>query len=173
MRSTLLKTVLIILVVSLPWTTQAGILNIDNVQVQVQPLDKQAYKMIFYFEIPKLPDSVAIDYAELSFGINIIDSTKSKTLEILSTENEVQGIVANYNSNPVTEVISKNKLGLTKLNLDITQLLDMWVNHGVKNKGISLVSHRKLQEKALRADRVLLAPEFKKASVRIFYTVME
>ena len=57
-----------------------------------------------------------------------------------------------------------------KIDLDITQLVDLWVNGGATNQGVRLVSHRKIVEKSLLTDKVALAPNFKAPAVRVFYT---
>ncbi len=140
---------------------------------QLQAVEGDAFRILFTFDLPAIPDNVNIDYAVISFGLNIKSSTNRKLLEILSADNSGQGAASSYNQNPATAVISKHKLGLTQTHLDITQLVDSWVNGNAVNEGILLVSHRAIPEKAFQAEKVALAPQFKKASIKTFYTRIE
>lgn len=117
-----------------------------------------------------MPPKVNIDYAELSFGVNLSVPASEGFLEILSPDSS--GKFTNYNAVPVTGLLPKNKTGQAQVDLDITQLVDLWVNGGVQNKGVLLVSHRKLVQKSLQTGKVSLAPNFKSPTVRIFYTVL-
>ncbi len=60
---------LILLAASAP--THAEILTIDEVTIQVQPVADGEVKLFFEFDLPKLPADVSIDYAVLSFGVNV------------------------------------------------------------------------------------------------------
>jgi len=93
--------------------------------------------------------------------------------EILSKDQASRDKIANYNSNPVTTIITKKEKGFTQLELDLTQLVELWVKDGESNDGIILVSHRNITDKFLTSDRIALAPHYKSPVVKIFYTVLE
>lgn len=172
MRLSNFKKFLTALFILCPLASQAEVITIDEVTVQVQPEPGNTFKLFFKFEVPQLPEKVNIDYAVLSFGVNITNLS-TKVLELLSATKTTVGKSADYNTNPVTAVISKGKSGLNQIDVDITQLVNLWVNGGDKNEGITLISHRNIEEKGLESSKMALAPEFKKASVRIFYTSAE
>ncbi len=163
-----------VLLCSVPFIARSEIIIIENVSVEVQDLKGDSYRLLFNFALPALPDGINIDRAVISFGVNITANSGNINLfEILAAgaNGEIAG--TSYNQNPVTGRIGRNKLGLTQIDLDITQLVDSWVNGTIKNDGVFVVSHRRIPEKILQKDKIDLAPEFKQATVKLFYTALE
>ncbi len=173
MSTKILKIMVVLTVWTLPWTIWAGVITVDNVTVSVQPDGQDGFQLLFKIDLSQIPNKVNIDYAVLSFGVNIVSPPSGNRLEILSADSTNQGAVINYNGNPVTGSIPKGKTGLTSIDLDITQLVDLWVNGGGKNDGVLAVSHRRLPGKALQTNKVTLATGVMKPAVTIFYTEVE
>lgn len=159
--------------ISVPLQASAEVILIDDVTVQVEPLQGNNFQIFFKFDLPKVPATANIDYAELSFGVNIKEASSGMKFEVLSREKDATDKLIDYNTNPVTARISKGTIGLAEVRLDITQLAELWSKEGEKNNGIILVAHRRITEKALSNEKISLAPLFKKATVRIFYTEIE
>jgi hypothetical protein len=172
MSAKIFRMLLALMVGLLPATTWAGAITVDNVAVSIQPVGENSFQLLFKFELPQLPAKVNIDYAVLSFGVNIANPPDGKLLEILSVDNLIHPALA-YNSNPVTGFVPKERIGLVQIDLELTQLVDLWVNGGGKNEGVLVISHRRLPEKALQTGKIILTPDFKKPAVTIFYTETE
>ncbi|MCI0694627.1 hypothetical protein L0337_21795 [candidate division KSB1 bacterium] len=173
MSTKILKIMVVLTVWTLPWTTWAGVITVEKVTVSVQPIGQNAFQLLFKFDMPQFLGKVNIDHAVLRFGVNIVNPPDGKLLEILSADSTSQGAVVNYNTNPVTGFIPKNKIGLTQIELDVTQLVDLWVNGGAKNDGILVISHRRISEQALQTNKVTLATGVMKPAVAVFYTEVE
>lgn len=173
MRSRIFTIVVVLMVWFLPWTTWAGVITVEKVTVSVQPIGQNAFQLLFKFDILQFPGKVNIDYVVLRFGVNIVNPPDGKLLEILSADSTSQGAVVNYNINPVTGFIPKNKIGSTQIELDVTQLVDLWVNGGAKNNGVLVISHRRISQQALQTNKVTLATGVMKPAVTIFYTEVE
>ncbi len=173
MRSRIFTIVAVLMAWFLPRTTWAGVTTVEKVTVSVQPIGQNAFQFLFKFDLPQFPGKVNIDHAVLRFGVNIVNPPDGKLLEILSADSTSQGAVVNYNINPVTGFIPQNKVGSTQIELDVTQLVDLWVNGGAKNDGILVVSHRRLPEQALQTNKVTLATGVMRPAVTIFYTEVE
>lgn len=170
MKSIIRSFLVVAFLLNLAQTSRAEVATVNKVTVAVQPAGGTAYRLLFTFSLPKLPADVNIDYAELSFGVNVTAPLSVNALEILSADSSSQGKTANYNANPVTAFVPKEKTGFNRVDLDMTQLVDSWANGGAKNKGALLVSHRGMAQKVLQTGKVSLAPQFRKAVVRIYYT---
>jgi hypothetical protein len=150
--------------------------TVEKVNVAIQPLQDNAFRLFIKFDLPDLPKTANIDYAVLSLGLDVdekSDTTITMVFEILSKENAAREKVTAYNANPVTAIIFPKQKGLTQLELDITQLVTLWVKDGEQNEGLVLVSHRNIADKFLTSDKITLAPEFKAPTVKIFYTVLD
>ncbi len=174
MDTKILKIVVVVLLLcGLPSMTQAGVVTLEDVTVEVQPLEDGTFQLLFKFDLPQLPEDVNIDYAILSFGVNKVTLPTGKFLEILSADTTGQGATAAYNANPVTGLLPNKKTGLAQIELDLTQLVDLWINGDEKNQGVLVVSHRRISEKAFETGKVELAPQFRKATVKIFYTAVK
>jgi len=175
MKTNFLKIIFISLILSVPFISLGETLTVEKINVELQPLRNGVFQLFIKFDLPELPEKANIDYAVLNMGMNVISNADSATLvfEILTKDNASREKIVNYNSNPVTEIISRRTKGLTELQLDITQLVDLWVKQGESNEGIVLVSHRNIEDKYMRSDKISLASEYKAAKIKIFYTIIE
>ncbi len=168
MRSTVLA---VATAVTFPLTAWAGVATVENVAVSVQPIEGGSFQLLFKFDLPQLPDSVKIDYAVLTFALNLASTPNGRFLEILAadaTGKAPESKVA-YNQKPVTGLVPRDKTGLVRMKLDITQLVDLWQSGKAKNRGVLVVSHRREESKALRSEVVSFASE-QDAKVKISYT---
>jgi hypothetical protein len=139
-------------------------------------LQDNTFRLFIKFDLPDLPKTANVDYAVLSLGLDVdekSDTTTTMVFEILSKENMARERITTYNANPVTAIITPKEKGLTQLELDITQLVTLWVKDGEQNEGLVLISHRNIADKFLTSDKIALAPEFKAPTVKIFYTVLD
>lgn len=59
--------------------------------------------------------------------MNIVSPPAGKFLEILAADSSGTGKVAQYNALPVTGKLPKKKTGAGIIDLDITQLVDLWI----------------------------------------------
>jgi len=175
MKANFLKTIFVCLIFSAPLISFGEILTIEKIDMQIQPLQNNEFQLFIKFNLPVLPENAHIYYAVLNMGMNVLSNADSASLvfEILSKEKTSREKIVNYNSNPVTSIISRRTKGLTELQLDITQLVNLWVKDGEKNEGIVLVSHRNIEDKYMRSDKINLATEYKAAKIKIFYTIIE
>ncbi|MBN1408156.1 MAG: DNRLRE domain-containing protein [Calditrichaceae bacterium] len=166
---------LIFLIFMIPYVVSAEVITIEDVDVKGQPKKNGEYQLLINFELPELPENINIDYAGMTMGVNVVSNPDTLTMnfEILTDINSKKEKLVNYNSNPVTTLISRKQKGLTKLELDITQIVKLWVNEGESNSGITLVSHRNVDKKFLKSERVIFAPGFTKPTVRIFFTIID
>jgi len=171
MKANSLTLLALVLLFFLPPVIRAEVITIGKVTTEVKVVSGTEFKLFFKFDLPKFAGKVSIDYAELTLGLNVVEQNSQKFFEILSGTEAVAGKLGVYNSNPVTATVSSREKNLKVIELDITQLLDLWVNGGVANNGITLISHRRVAEKSLATGKVDFAPEFKAPTVRIFYTV--
>jgi len=153
MKSIIRAILVVALLFTLVETSRAEVATVNKVTVAVQPAGGTAYRLLFTFSLPNLPAGVNIDYAEMSFGVNVSAPLSANALEILSADSGSQGKNASYNANPVTAFVPKEKTGLNRVDLDITQLVDSWVNGGARNKGALLVSHRGMAQKVLQTGK--------------------
>ena len=169
MRAQILKCTIVFTLFLFAGISFAKTITLEKVSVQVKPVSDGTFNLLFSFDLPQLPNKVNIDYAVLSFGLNIAGQPDSRALEILSGSTSSQGKTADYNANPVKGWLPKNKTGLALVELDVTQLVELWLK-GEKNEGISVISHRRTADRALETGNVVLAPGFKKATVKIYYT---
>lgn len=175
MKTKFLKSVLISLILLIPFISFADVLTIKDIDIQIQTLRNNQYQLFIKFDLPEFPDGANIDYAVLSLGMNVESNSDSATIifEVLSKDNASRQKLVAYNNNPIKEIITRRTKGLTELKLDITELVTLWVKEGESNEGIVLVSHRNIEDKHLRTDKVSLATDFKAPTLRIFYTVIE
>lgn len=95
-------------------------------------------------------------------------------LEILAAgENKSAPLAGlNYNLNPVTARIRQNRTGIDRVEFDITQIVRAWLHQAVPNHGLLLVSHRRMREKSLQENRLIL-PNGRASKVTIHYTVLD
>lgn len=175
MKINFLKIILILFVLLTPVTSLGEILTIENVSVQKQSLRNGEFQIFIQFDLPELPEKANIDYAVLNMGMNVISNADSAAIvfEILSKDNSAKEKIVNYNSNPVTALIPHRVKGLTELELDLTELINLWVTENEQNNGVVLVSHRNIENKLLRSDKINLATEYKVPTLKIFYTKIE
>ena len=170
MKGRILPLFSVLILLLFPFTLKAEVVTVDDVTVQVKTMPDSSFQWLFQFTLPSLPAGVNIDYAVLSFGVNIVKPPAGKFLEILAADSSSTAKVARYNALPVTGRLLKNRIGPGVLELDITQLVDLWINGGVPNKGILVVSHRRVTGKALQVGKVSLAPGVQKPVGKIYYT---
>ena len=151
MKHTLFK-LLIFLFFIIPYLISAEVVTIEDVDVKIQPNTNGEFQLFIGFELPKLPENIKVDYAIITMGVNVLSNpdTLTMTFEILTDVNSTRESLVNYNANPVTTFISRKQKGPTKIELDITQIVRLWVNEGES-----------------------IAPGFMKPTVRIFYTVLD
>jgi hypothetical protein len=175
MKYNVLKIIIFSIFIIIPYSISAENITIEDVDVKIQPKTKGEFQLLIKFEIPEMPENINIEYATISIGVNVLSNPDTLTMvyEILADENSTKDNLVNYNTNPVTSIISRKQKGLTKIELDITQIVKMCVIDGESNAGITLVSHRNSDNKFLKSDRVVFAPEFLKPTIRIFYTVLD
>lgn len=81
----------VFLLLSFASKTQAEVITVDKVTAAVQPVSGNAFELLFSFNLPQLPKSVNIDYAVLSFGVNVAAPLSANFLEILSSRQQRSG----------------------------------------------------------------------------------
>jgi len=159
----------------MPYMISAEVVTIEDIDVKIQSKINDEFQFLINFKLPEMPENINIDHATITMGVNVLSNPDTLTLvfEILSDVSSTRESLVNYNTNPVTCLISRKQKGLTKIELDITQIVKLWVNDGESNARITLVSHRNEDNKFLKSDRVVFAPGYMKPTVRIFYTVLD
>jgi len=174
----------IILAITLPANTYAGKLVIENVNVAVKSLGQGEFALHIQFPLSELPanisiDNLIIDYAELSFDVQIKSATQAKqaggkSLEILAASADGRALTNySYNLNPAIGYVWRKAVGAEEIKLEITELVEHWVKGKVSNHGLLVVSHRRMQDRVLRQGIVELPQNFKLPKVTIFYTERE
>jgi hypothetical protein len=163
--------IMALLLCLLPFSLLAEVIIITDVKVEVKETEGGAYELLFHFALPQLAKDATIDYAELTFEMNVESELDEPWLEILSPNPAAKAV--DYNANPVTARLPKGKLGVTTVALDITQMVNLWVNQGVPNDGVRVVSHRRLEQKTLETGKASPVSESKETKVRVFYTIIE
>ncbi|MDZ7290024.1 MAG: hypothetical protein ONB44_13740 [candidate division KSB1 bacterium] len=168
---------------AIPAETYAGKLVIEKINVIVKQMGDDEFALHFQFSLVGLPtevkiENLLIDYAELSFGVQVITPAQrgqvgGKLLEILAATADGKALSDfNYNVYPAIGHIRRKQAGTEEVKLDITRLVEHWVKGGVSNHGLLVASHRNAGDKAFRQGIVELLPKFK-PTVTIFYTVQD
>ena len=130
------------------------------------------------FALPALPERVNIDYAAIVFALQI-DAPISRE-EMAGGGNLLELVLANadgkapdagvaYNALPV---LARDTTGSVLIRLDITQIVDLWVNGGAENNGLLIISHRRAASKVLKIGRIRLDAAVR-PEVKIYYTLVE
>ncbi|KAA0227169.1 hypothetical protein EDS67_17660 [candidate division KSB1 bacterium] len=161
-------------------TATAQQVVVDEIQISRQPLRDGEFQLHAEFKLPDFAgvpvEQINIDYAVLELEVLVKTAAESDfgALEILAAgENKSAPLAGlNYNLNPVTARIHQNRTGFDRVEFDITQLVRAWLHQAVPNHGLLLVSHRRVGEKSLQENRLIL-PNGRAPKVTIYYTVLD
>lgn len=153
--------------------------TVDSVQVAIQPRENGEFQLHVEFALPSFGSStnkINIDYAVLTIALEV-KKARVEALNLLEVfvadENKNAPLLRlAYNSNPVTGRVRAKQAGSELLEIDLTQIVGEWMNKGVVNNGVLLVSHARMATKILTQDMIALAGNTKPV-VTIFYTLME
>jgi len=115
----------------------------------------------------------------LSFEVQVNSIAQAKQaggkfLEILAASADGKALANNsYNLNPAIGYVWRKAVGAEEVKLEITELVEHWVKGKITNNGLLIVSHRRVQDKALRQGVVELPQNFKLPKMTIFSTERE
>jgi hypothetical protein len=161
-------------------TVTAQQVVVDEIQLSRQPLRNGEFQLHAEFKLPDFEgvpiEQINIDYAvlELEALVKTAAEIDFGVLEVLAAgENKSTPLAgSNYNLNPVTSRIRRNRTGRDRVEFDITQIVRSWLHQGVPNHGLLLVSHRASSEKTLRDNHVVFPGE-RAPKITIYYTVLD
>ena len=165
----------------IPATIFAGKANIPDARFEIQPQQDGSFQILAKFALPALPEKVNVDYAAIVLGMQI--DTPISMDEMVGGGNLLELVLANaegkapqagvaYNALPVIARVPRDSTGAVMLRLDITQIVDLWVNGGQANNGLLIISHRRAASKVLKTGRIRIDPAVQ-PKVQIFYTPVE
>lgn len=160
----------------------AGKLVLADVPISLKPLGQGEFALHVQFPLNNLPgninpQTVAIDYVELAFEVQVLTPVprgqlQGRSIEVLASAADGKTPLPNlaYNSHPAIGRFKRAAVGTEEVRFDVSEIVVLWLKGGVSNEGVLLLSHRQDQAKALSPNAVTLLRSTR-ATVTIFYTV--